>query len=478
MGLFESSSSWILALGKTLLHSLWAGLLVYSIVRLLFFRMAAAPAPARYRVAFGSLLVFTAAMTAVFLGLYDPVAPVSAAVLKGYAVIPGRPQKEHVAGLTWWVCVGATWLYMAGIMLEASRHIIGWARVAGIRKAAVPPSGKWTRTMSELARKTGIRRKVRLLCSVTAPTAFLTGLFRPVVIVPAAMLSQLPAPQVEIILLHELHHLRRLDHVALVLQRFITLVFFYHPAIRAIGQLTDNEREHSCDEHILSSGHPPIEYARVLYELARVMNDRTFSPALAATGKKDHHLQKRISRILNQEIMKSNRKEKGTAVALLGLALALVLIMSGFSAGQSIQTYKQSPPVQAPVPEQPVPPDSLEEIHQEALQKGLEEARRAMEEIDWEQIKNDLEEARIQALEGIDWESIREEIKESQRLMEEIDWEQMHESLTQLHMELDSLHFNFDFDFDHDFDFDFDFDHEFEAPAEAESDHGNDLDIK
>ena len=55
------------------------------------------------------------------------------------------------------------------------------------------------------------------------------GIIKPCVIVPAAILSGLNAEQVEAILVHELAHIRRYDHVIMIMQAIITQILFFHP---------------------------------------------------------------------------------------------------------------------------------------------------------------------------------------------------------------------------------------------------------
>ena len=72
---------------------------------------------------------------------------------------------------------------------------------------------------------------------------------RPVILLPLGILSGLPAEQVELLLMHELAHIRRWDYAAKVIQTFIEGIMFYHSAVWWISRVIRTERENCCDGH-------------------------------------------------------------------------------------------------------------------------------------------------------------------------------------------------------------------------------------
>ena len=62
---------------------------------------------------------------------------------------------------------------------------------------------------------------------VTVPAAI--GFFRPAIVFPAGLLSQLSPDEIKVILLHELAHLRRWDDWTNLGQKIVKAVFFFHP---------------------------------------------------------------------------------------------------------------------------------------------------------------------------------------------------------------------------------------------------------
>src|SRR6185436_16440590 len=94
------------------------------------------------------------------------------------------------------------------------------------------------------------------------------GWLRPGILLPAAVALGFPAAQIELILAHELGHVRRWDYVVNLVQVVIETVLFYHPVVHWISRELRHEREICCDEMVLrvTRGHPHV-YARTLASL-------------------------------------------------------------------------------------------------------------------------------------------------------------------------------------------------------------------
>jgi beta-lactamase regulating signal transducer with metallopeptidase domain len=74
-----------------------------------------------------------------------------------------------------------------------------------------------------------VRPVVAYSLRVAGPTV--VGVIRPMVLLPASLMTGLSTEQVECLLLHELAHIRRYDHVVNIFQRVIESLLFFHPAV-------------------------------------------------------------------------------------------------------------------------------------------------------------------------------------------------------------------------------------------------------
>jgi TonB family protein len=149
--------------------------------------------------------------------------------------------------------------------------------------------------MHGLTRRFGFVRRVRVLVSSRIDTPMLFGWIKPVVLLPAAVALGFPRHQIELILAHELGHLRRYDHLVNLAQALLETLLFYHPVVHWISREVRNERELCCDELVLqlTSGEPR-EYARTLASLEELRHVAG-SLALAANG---GELLERVRRIV------------------------------------------------------------------------------------------------------------------------------------------------------------------------------------
>ena len=125
------------------------------------------------------------------------------------------------------------------------------------------------------------------------------GLIKPFVIIPAAILSGLNTEQVEAIFVHELAHIRRYDHVMMIIQAIITQILFFHPAAWFFSAEINRERENCCDDFVMKTFPNPINYIKALTMIQELNRDGQV-PANALLGR-SKRLLGRVKRLLKTE---------------------------------------------------------------------------------------------------------------------------------------------------------------------------------
>lgn len=78
------------------------------------------------------------------------------------------------------------------------------------------------------------------------------------------MVNALSTAEVESILLHELAHVRRLDHLANLLILLVETLFFFHPFVWCMGSKIRTEREHACDDMVVEVNGNAATYVTAL----------------------------------------------------------------------------------------------------------------------------------------------------------------------------------------------------------------------
>src|SRR5207247_3299312 len=135
-------------------------------------------------------------------------------------------------------------VWIVGVCIFYVRYTAGWLSLYRMRRRNVCDApDSWQRSFTRLAAELKVLRPVELLESLLADTPVVLGHFRPAVLVPLGFLAGMPPEHVEVILLHELAHVRRADYFMNVGQRLIEGLLFYHPAVWWIPRLIRTERE-------------------------------------------------------------------------------------------------------------------------------------------------------------------------------------------------------------------------------------------
>lgn len=307
------------AFGAALLHFLWQG----AVVGLCYFliRPLCASAGARYRLGLFLLAVLAlcpiltlawlwpaAGMTAQTAGSFNRVAAIAAQELPRWQLQPLLP---------WLV---ASWLF--GVLGIAARSLWQWRNLQVLVRGASRPGAQWELRLACLRARFAVSRPVRLLSSARVLTPMLVGWIKPVILLPASLLSGFPPQQVELIIAHELGHIRRWDYLANLAQVIVETVLFYHPVVHWISRDVRNAREECCDDLVLkvASG-KALAYARALARLEELRQGTGFAvPALGAGG---GELLARIRRIVGMDAMAQPAPRNALLPLLLLAAAAL-----------------------------------------------------------------------------------------------------------------------------------------------------------
>ncbi len=150
------------------------------------------------------------------------------------------------------------------------------------------------------------------------------GYLRPMILLPASVLTGLTPAQLESLLAHELAHVRRHDWLVNAVQVVVETFLFYHPAVWWLSSRIRDERELCCDDIALKVIGDKATYGRMLLALeelrhATTRDALTVPASLAATG---GSLVARIRRLMpsQHETQRASRGWLSGAVALAVLA--------------------------------------------------------------------------------------------------------------------------------------------------------------
>jgi beta-lactamase regulating signal transducer with metallopeptidase domain len=265
------------ALGWALVHSIWQLTLVGLVAALLLRWVGDARPRLQYALACAALALCLALPVAILIRHLLPVPgiPVPMPALPGASA--AALAANGVASTSWAWGASASWTlflpllasaWALGALVMASRLAGGFITAGLWRRNAEAAPAAWQERVRGLATHMGLRNRVMLRLSTRVVSPVAIGLWRPMVLVPASLLTRLPEAYLEALLAHEIAHLARHDYLVNVLQRVVEVLVFHHPAVWWLSRQIRNLREHLCDDQAASVLGDPRRLALALNALA------------------------------------------------------------------------------------------------------------------------------------------------------------------------------------------------------------------
>ncbi|MDD3119234.1 MAG: M56 family metallopeptidase [Victivallales bacterium] len=222
--------------------------------------------------------------------------------------------------------IGAVW--ELGTLLLLLRLGYGLTLTRGFRFGLAPISDPRLETVLHQAQRLLHLRRVPEVFVSPATTSPLTiGIFRPVMILPETLSSRLNDLEIHSIVLHELAHIRYRDHWWGVLQRIVTALYWWNPAVYRLGNRhTAAEEERSDNGALLQLRRE--EYSECLLQLAEKTGRIRRLPAVIGMAAHPGGLRQRIINILAREkntAINISRHGKATAAAVTVAVIVAVI---------------------------------------------------------------------------------------------------------------------------------------------------------
>ncbi|MGZ8545417.1 MAG: M56 family metallopeptidase [Flavisolibacter sp.] len=214
----------------------------------------------------------------------------------------------------------ASLAYLGLLIFPSYKLYRNWRFIRSIRRVGLQKADYQFRLfVQKIASQLGISKKVSVYISDLARSPLTIGYFKPVILLPVAVLNNLNTQQVEAILLHELSHIKRFDYLVNFLISIINTVLYFNPFVKMFMRHVEDERENCCDQLVLQFGYDKVGYASALLTLETLSAHQQVL-AIGATGKSQ--LISRIEKIVGLEKKKSFKKSQ-----LAGMFAALFCIL-------------------------------------------------------------------------------------------------------------------------------------------------------
>jgi beta-lactamase regulating signal transducer with metallopeptidase domain len=212
----------------------------------------------------------------------EPLSPIEVSPI---AVAPpgAMPSAAAIAGassIDWTIVLVVLWI--AGVFVSLAVGAKQWRERRRAIRFSDPADVSVQRTLREIAGRLKIRRVPRILTCHGTRSPFITGVLRPVIVIPARF-SALSPEQQRMALCHELAHVKRGDLWLGIVPALAERVFFFHPLARLASREYVFWREVACDAAVLTAlATAPQAYGRLLLDLGVAAGPATLAPAGAA----------------------------------------------------------------------------------------------------------------------------------------------------------------------------------------------------
>ena len=265
----------------------------------------------------------------------DPEVPPSVSIQQ--ADIPREPRFDLVLEQS---LPYVSLLWLTGVTALCAWHMGGWLTLQRFKRRVTRDiDASILAVFDRLTQQMRMGRAVSLYESSRVYVPTVIGWLKPVILLPVSAMSGLSTEQIASILAHELAHIKRQDYLVNILQTFLEILGFYHPAVWWVSGQIRIEREHCCDDLAVAVCGDSMAYARALTQLETARSQDSVL-AMTATGGSLTHRIKRL-------VLTPSANQSAPAWVS-GLVLALVLVAMACPAviawGQSRATSRPDDP--------------------------------------------------------------------------------------------------------------------------------------
>ena len=297
----------IQALGWTVIHSLWQGIIIGAVLALLTFTVFRNSSRSRFILSsIGAAVMFGLAVTTF-------INQISIRASSHEVLLVNIPSEAVFApdimnDITLFVTANMHWvtiLWLLGVLVSSLRFAGSMAYLRQLRNSMIETiPEEWEMKFRELKTFYNIKIDLALGLSRQISSPVLLGFVKPVILMPIASVNQITIEELEAILAHEIAHVKRSDYLLNFFFALFEILFFFNPVAWWLLGVIRSEREHCCDELALDYC-SPIQYAK---SLLRVQELQIVNTRLSLNfGGQRNSFDERVKRILQIKTSIRNR---------------------------------------------------------------------------------------------------------------------------------------------------------------------------
>jgi beta-lactamase regulating signal transducer with metallopeptidase domain len=180
--------------------------------------------------------------------------PTAAPPVAAQQAVPGLGPAGHYSVIEYLrrgFTLSMAWL--VGTFVVAAWQSLRIARTVRLIRSSMPADPDFSEQVTGLKRKIGLRR-VTVCQSADAASPCIVALnpLRPVLVWPAGLSSTMSPTQQHALIVHELAHVKRLDHLTGWLELIATIVWWWNPLFWHVRNQVRQNAELACDSWVMS----------------------------------------------------------------------------------------------------------------------------------------------------------------------------------------------------------------------------------
>ena len=326
------------ALAITLIHFLWQGVLVAAVLKALLSLISYQKSQLRYALSTLAMLANLILPAVTFFLVYDIDYRQVTHLVYALPLLDQSLYLEQIQTNVWYI----EWLeylplltivWLSFVIVLALKLIIELYNVNRLPlQGCSAADATLQKRFDSLITKVGLSRHIPLLLSSKTDVPMAIGWLKPVVLLPFSMISGLTPQQLDMLLLHELAHIRRHDYLVNFLQTLVEITLFFHPGVRWVSKQMRNEREYCSDDIAVQHCGSPLAYAHTLADTASLCvkhrHNTIPNMAMAASG---GDLKQRVVRLLDHQQHCTKTNDSGKWLASISILLTVIFLFSKYS---------------------------------------------------------------------------------------------------------------------------------------------------
>ncbi|HDZ22257.1 hypothetical protein LCGC14_0274960 [marine sediment metagenome] len=254
--------------------------------------------------------------------------------------IPAAPQEMSAppAGtiMTWVLAIWAI-----GVAVCLAPMVLGRVSLWRLRRGAHALTDAWSALLKQTSEQLGVGRRVTLLRSDRCTMPMVWGVFRVRLLLPAEA-TDWSAQRRQIVLLHELAHVKRWDCLVKIITQLACGAYWFNPLAWLAAKRIGSEGERACDDLVLAAGNRPSDYAEHLVEISSGLQAGRLAVHSSIAMVRPAKLEGRVRAILNPARIRRATRRRAILIAA-ALAVGIIIPLACIQSEETLEIPPNTP---------------------------------------------------------------------------------------------------------------------------------------